>query len=421
MPWDAFYDGPAHGTDAGRAIALSPDGNTVFVTGGSTGVGSGLDYATIAYNAATGARVWLRRYSGPGDGNDQAVAIALSPDGSKVFVTGTSLGAGSGNDYATVAYNASSGAFLWIRRYNGPGNGDDEATGLAVSPDGTRVYVTGQSYGGASAGTDYATIAYNAATGARDWAHRYSGPGADIDTASGLTPTPDGKELVVTGTSRASSTQAAFVTVAYAPATGKQLWAERFNGPSSGNDIAVATVASPDSSKVFVTGTALSDGMSETLAYNASTGSRVWLRAIHDTTPPPIAVSPNGASVFISGDGCKTVSLSASTGARLWGNGGTGFDWGCDAIVVSPNGQAVWAVGDISDGHFVYEITELGATDGEGLGFGQFAPYSAAGDSNAFGVAVSPDSSTAYITGQSPGFNGDEDYLTLTCSATDVC
>ena len=36
----------------------------------------------------------------------------MSPDGSRVFVTGQSAGAGTGADFATVAYDASDGRQL---------------------------------------------------------------------------------------------------------------------------------------------------------------------------------------------------------------------------------------------------------------------------------------------------------------------
>jgi hypothetical protein len=48
---------------------------------------------------------WHQNYSGPGNGDDNASAVAVSPDGTKIFVTGTSTGAGSGADLATVAYS----------------------------------------------------------------------------------------------------------------------------------------------------------------------------------------------------------------------------------------------------------------------------------------------------------------------------
>jgi len=156
--WVQRYNGSGKGSDAGRAVAVSPGGRRVFVMGESTGASSGLDYATIAYSAATGARLWVSRYNGPANGKDVARAVAASPGGGTVYVTGDSPGSQSSYDYATVAYNAATGARLWVSRYNGPANGDDIARTVAVSPGGGTVYVTGYGTGTASGG-DYATVA----------------------------------------------------------------------------------------------------------------------------------------------------------------------------------------------------------------------------------------------------------------------
>jgi hypothetical protein len=146
--------------DVANSVAVSPTGDTVFVTGHSYAT-SNFDYATVAYNAATGARLWVQRYNGSGNRDDYAYSVAVSPAGDAVFVTGGSWRATSGPfDYTTLAYNAATGARLWVKHYNGPANGNDYATSMAVSPTGDRVFVTGPSDGGASH-MDYLTIAYS--------------------------------------------------------------------------------------------------------------------------------------------------------------------------------------------------------------------------------------------------------------------
>jgi hypothetical protein len=141
---------------------VTPDGSAVFVTGESTGSTSTGDYATVAYRAFTGARTWARRYDGPANDVDAATAIGVKPDGSEVFVTGESIKARSRLfDYFTVAYDASTGDRRWSQRYDGPGNDYDVPGALAVSPDGAAVFVTGYSVGSTSH-DDYATVAYGA-------------------------------------------------------------------------------------------------------------------------------------------------------------------------------------------------------------------------------------------------------------------
>jgi WD40 repeat protein len=133
---------------------VCPDGSSVFVTG-SSGIPPGFsDYATVTYDAATGAKLWARRYNGPANHVDFARAVGISPDGSSVFVTGSSAGTNSGsNDHATIVYDASTGATLWLERYQGG------ARALGVGPHGSRLFVTGQT-AGSTGSPDFATVAY---------------------------------------------------------------------------------------------------------------------------------------------------------------------------------------------------------------------------------------------------------------------
>jgi DNA-binding beta-propeller fold protein YncE len=100
------YNGPGNDADLARAVGVSPDGSKVFVTGQSSGSTGPFDYATIAYGTSNGATLWVSRYNRTADSSDQAFALGVSPDGSKVFVTGGSAGSTSDYDYATVAYSA---------------------------------------------------------------------------------------------------------------------------------------------------------------------------------------------------------------------------------------------------------------------------------------------------------------------------
>jgi len=107
---------------------------------------------------------WVRRYNGPGNSEDHAYALSVDSSGN-VYVTGWSPGSGTGLDYATIKYSPS-GDTLWVKRYNGPGNGSDYAYALAVDGSGN-VYVTGWSYGSGSS-SDYATIKYSPCVKAGD-------------------------------------------------------------------------------------------------------------------------------------------------------------------------------------------------------------------------------------------------------------
>jgi DNA-binding beta-propeller fold protein YncE len=265
-----WVDHPA-GLGSSPAIAVSPDSPAVFVTG-STGFSSDGkaygEYSTTAYNESTGAALWTARYRIPRR-NATPAAVAVNPDGAAVFVTGTAVAASGTSDYATVAYDPSTGAQLWARTLHSS-KGASEARALAVSPDGSQVFVTGLTTAGPSPSA-YGTVAYATGNGAARWVARYSGPATGRGgVAWGIAVSPNGSKVFVTGDSysAAVSGQPQYATVAYLAGTGARSWTARYGGPKTAS-FAGAIAVSPDGSKVFVTGD--TDGLHRmtTVAYSS--------------------------------------------------------------------------------------------------------------------------------------------------------
>ena len=241
--WVARYDS---GLDAAFALALDGAGN-VYVTGYTWPADgtSDYDYGTVKYDAG-GNQLWAARYNGAGNSRDIPWAIATDRGGS-VYVTGESVGSGTGSDYATIKYDPPNNE-AWVARYDGPANSSDIARATAVDSAGN-VYVTGRSAGLGSS-DDYATVKY-AEDGSELWTARYNGPGNGIDWASAVAVDAAGR-VYATGLSVGSASGEDYATVSY-DAGGNQLWAARYDGPDSSQDDASA-VAVDGVGIVYVTG-----------------------------------------------------------------------------------------------------------------------------------------------------------------------
>src|ERR1041385_7514677 len=282
--WLTRYDQTSD--DEAVAIAASADGTKVFVTGfQNDSVPTGFNYATVAYDALTGAQLWASVYDDPDSSYDYATALAMSPDGSKVFVTGQIGTLGHGENYATVACGAATGSQLWVTIYDGPTTASgDYPTALSASSDGSKVFVTGYSEVGATL-NDYVTLAYDSVTGAEVWRRRYDGPAHRSDYPYSVVVSPDSSKVFVTGNSWAAGTAFDYATVAYDASTGATRWVRRFNGPGNDSDYAKSATVSPDGSRIYVTGyswDATTDFDYITVAYDAATGAQIGRAACRE-------------------------------------------------------------------------------------------------------------------------------------------
>src|SRR2546421_4879917 len=96
------------------ALPILDGSGSVYVTGSSKNSSSHFTCVTIKYSA-NGSQLWLSRYTGPANSDDEARALALYNAGN-VYVAAKSKGNVTDFDYATIKYG-NSGTQLWASRY----------------------------------------------------------------------------------------------------------------------------------------------------------------------------------------------------------------------------------------------------------------------------------------------------------------
>jgi uncharacterized delta-60 repeat protein len=338
--WVARYNGPGNFFDEPADLAIDDAGN-VYVTGRSAGSGTNDDYATIKYNSA-GVLQWVNRYNGPGNSLDAARSLAVDEDGN-VYVTGQSTGDGTNTDYATIKLN-SAGAILWVTRYNGPGNATDRAQSLVI--DDAYVYVTGHS-AGAGTDLDYATIKHNITTGEVIWVSRYNGAGNGRDDATSITVDNSGN-VYVTGTIISGFDPSGdpypleffdWATIKY-NSVGAEQWVSIHD---EGGDDFAESVMLDNLGNVIVTGSISNspprleepDLDYGTIKYNASTGAEIWVAKYG---PPPGTDNNEWSATDQAIDSEGNVYVTGQSGQMEYGTVKWNSDGGLQWAVTYSNG-----------------------------------------------------------------------------------
>jgi Beta-propeller repeat len=249
--WTNYFSGPG---ESDRASAIGVDaGNNVYVTGTSQDKDLKGDFLTVKY-ASNGVALWTNRFNA--GGNDFANSLVVSPNGTAYITGDTAPAAASSADYMTIALS-SSGTVLWSRRY-GAGNGGDLPSAIGTDANGN-VFVTGYSLG-VGTGLDYATLKYSAG-GIPLWTNRYSGPDSLSDRAYALAVDAQGN-VYVTGSSEVNVVSSSLATIAYS-GEGIPLWTNFHRNPDPGIDYstAIGTAIAVDSEgEVYAVGGASIQG-----------------------------------------------------------------------------------------------------------------------------------------------------------------
>ena len=165
--WERLYHQP--GSTADIVTAAQIDGNgSLYLTGASQS-GMGTNILIVKFNS-NGTLLWATNYAGPLN-SDSPAAVALDAQGN-VYITGASVGFGTGYDIVTLKYDAN-GNQLWADRYNGPQNGDDLGGAIAVDSQGN-VFVCGASL------SVYSDMLKYDPDGNQLWAQQYSDIGSFV-------------------------------------------------------------------------------------------------------------------------------------------------------------------------------------------------------------------------------------------------
>lgn len=184
--WTSSYNGNANGDDKGYGIAVDRFQN-IIITGQSTNVNSGYDYATIKYNC-DGEVLWTSIYDGCDNQDDKPYGIVVDSIGN-VYITGSSNtdSTEGSEDFLTIKYN-SNGNEIWTARYNdSTGNNSDIPNCLCLHPKKSSIYVAGLSKLNSEPGSqDIIVIKYSLGSGAIQQKIRYNGTANNNDAAYGI-------------------------------------------------------------------------------------------------------------------------------------------------------------------------------------------------------------------------------------------
>ena len=379
-----------------RGVATSPDGNNVYVAGFA-----GDSITTFDRAAATGqlteagciANAGANGCTNPAlDGLDGATGVAVSPDGQNVYVTGNTAASltifdrdtstGALTQTACLA-NTTVGGCSSLTKASLRG-----AWGVIVSPDGGNVYVASQS------GNSVTIFNRNSSTGTLTEAGCIANAGADSCTAPtydsllsarGLAISADGASVYVASTNSGDGTITVFDRNLSTGALTQASCVSNNGNVAGCTDPALDSLGeasdvtvSPDGANVY--STSYSGSAVTTFGRETSTGALTQLGCVANagadgcatptfatlSNPKGIQVSPDGRNVYVAAQqSITTFSRDSATGVLTQiGCVSAASISGCAAsanslmiyltgISIAPDGSTVYATDSYSFGNSI--------------------------------------------------------------------
>lgn len=359
--WGMQQDSVAgvNGLAGARTVTVSPDGDHAYVAGS-------LDSAVTVFerNWTTGGLSYIEMYQddslgGSADGLAGAYGITVSPDGRYVYATGLNDDA-----MAIFARDTVTGKLSWIKLQQDGVDGVDGlngATGVAVSPGGDHVYVTGSN--------DNAITIFrlDRATGELLYLETIWDNVDGVDgllSAMAVTASPDGHHFYVAG-----QTDNAVAVFARGGRTGSLTHIKTYR-KAYGLDSAASVAASPDGDHVYAAGFA--DNTVVVFGRNGATGELSYIEMEQDGVDNvdglygahSVAISPDGNHVYVAGFHDSAVTAFERNGATgelfyvetEW-DGVDSVDGllGARAVAVSPDGKWVYVAGFLDNAVAIFE------------------------------------------------------------------
>lgn len=154
IAWVKRFDGTKSDYDKPARIKLGPLGR-LYIPGRTTGDSTAEDMTLLVYDTL-GNQIWRDDYNGSNQNYDEATDVVFDAS-DYIYMTGYSYTAASNNDYTTIKYDTT-GAQVWLTKFNGTANNSDQAWVMDIDA-GANIYVSGTSRGSGT-GEDFSTIKY---------------------------------------------------------------------------------------------------------------------------------------------------------------------------------------------------------------------------------------------------------------------